>query len=137
MSTCQLGPWLLSAKGQVLALLKSFNTGSGDGNLVYFILLKRCLSLCRAPPAFPLPCALGGFEQGGTQRSGIWICYHLPVSTGEERSCWQGGRRGGGLAPWGRGGCLGLGLFHCLPRDLLCNSGGTCFYRLLLLVSVT
>lgn len=53
MSTCQLGPWLLSAKGQVLALLKSFNTGSRDGNLIYFILLKRCLSLHRDRQPFP------------------------------------------------------------------------------------
>lgn len=105
MSTCQLGPWLLSAKGQVLALLKSFNTGSGDGNLVYFILLKRCLSLCRAPPAFPLPCALGGFEQGGTQRSGIWICYHLLWAQGKNGAV---GREGGEEVVWHHGAGEGV-----------------------------
>lgn len=30
MSSCQLGLGLLSVKGQVLALLKSLNTGSGE-----------------------------------------------------------------------------------------------------------
>lgn len=81
---------------------------------------------------------LGSLEEGATWRLGFKsVPTSLPVGTVEELSCWQGGRKGGGLAAWGRGGCLGLGLFYRLPRDFLYNSGGTCFYSLLLLVSVT
>lgn len=115
-----------------------------DWDLIYFIQLKTCSALAGQSqpflcpsPVFPRPAIHAGKPQRGRNLAFQSATTSLPVGIMEELSCWQGSRKGGGLAMWARGGCLGLGLFYHLPRDFLYNSGGTCFYSLLLLVSVT